>query len=45
MELCAQAADEQNPETLMELIAEITCLLEGEERRLMGNSSTTESSS
>jgi hypothetical protein len=45
MELCAQAADEQNPEKLMELVAEITRLLEAKERRLKGNSSTTESSS
>jgi hypothetical protein len=39
MELCALAAEEQDPETLMKLIAEITALLEAKERRLKGNAS------
>jgi hypothetical protein len=34
MELCAQAAVEQDPQTLMELVQEITSLLEEKERRL-----------
>jgi hypothetical protein len=34
MELCAQAAVEQDPEKLMELVREINNLLEEKERRL-----------
>ena len=34
MELCAQAAMEQDPEKLMELVREINSLLEEKERRL-----------
>lgn len=45
MQLCEQAANEQDPEKLMELVAEITRLLEAKERRLKGDSSTTESTS
>jgi hypothetical protein len=43
MQLCEQAANEQDPEKFMELIAEIDRLLEGKERRLKGNRSATES--
>ena len=34
MQLCEQAANEQDPERLMELVREITRLLEEKERRL-----------
>jgi len=34
MELCAQAAVEQDPERLMQLVSEILELLEAKERRL-----------
>jgi hypothetical protein len=34
MELCAQAAVEQDPKKLMELVQEINALLEEKERRL-----------
>jgi hypothetical protein len=34
MELCAQAASEQDPERLMELVKEINDLLEEKEQRL-----------
>jgi hypothetical protein len=34
MELCAQAAKEQDPNKLMELVREINRLLEEKERRL-----------
>ncbi len=34
MELCAQAAVEQDGEKLMELVRQINALLEGKERRL-----------
>jgi hypothetical protein len=34
MELCGQAAVEQDPEKLMELVSEILELLEAKERRL-----------
>lgn len=37
MELCAQAATEQDPENLMRLIAQINQILETKERRLKGN--------
>jgi hypothetical protein len=37
MELCALAAEEQDPKKLMELIAEITALLAAKEERLKGN--------
>ena len=43
MELCEQAATEQDPEKLMELISQINRLLEAKERRLKGNPSATES--
>jgi hypothetical protein len=36
-ELCERAAKEQDPEKLMELIAEINRLLEAKERRLRRN--------
>jgi hypothetical protein len=36
MELCALAAEEQEPKKLMELVAEITSLLEAKEKRLRG---------
>lgn len=36
-ELCERASKEQDPEKLMELIAEINLLLEAKERRLRGN--------
>jgi hypothetical protein len=42
MELCEQAATEQDPEKLMELISQINRLLEAKERRLKGNPSDTE---
>jgi hypothetical protein len=42
MELCAQAAKEQDPEKLMELIAQINELLEAKERRLKGNAPASE---
>jgi hypothetical protein len=45
MELCAQAAREQDPEKLMELIAQINQLLEAKERRLKGNPPATEPTS
>jgi hypothetical protein len=37
MELCEQAATEQDPEKLMELISQINRLLEAKERRLRAN--------
>jgi hypothetical protein len=36
MELCALVAEEQDPEKMMEMVAEITALLEAKERRLNG---------
>jgi hypothetical protein len=36
-EICAQAAKEQDPEKLMELISQINRLLEAKERRLKAN--------
>jgi len=45
VQLCEQAANEQDPEKLMELVAEINRLLEAKERRLKGDSSTPESTS
>jgi hypothetical protein len=42
MELCEQAATEQDPEKLMELISQINQLLEAKERRLRGNPPATE---
>jgi hypothetical protein len=36
LELCALAAEEQDPKQLMELIKEITALLEAKEKRLKG---------
>jgi len=41
MQLCEQAANEQDPDKLMELIAEINSLLEQKERRLRGNTPGT----
>lgn len=41
-ELCEQAAKEQDPEKLMELIAQINQLLEAKERRLKSNPSGTD---
>ncbi len=37
MRLCEQAANEQNPEKLMELVKEITKLLDDKARRLGEN--------
>jgi hypothetical protein len=37
MRLCAQAAVEQDPDKLMDLIKQINQLLEEKERRLKGN--------
>ena len=42
LELCEQAATEQDPEKLMELISQINRLLEAKERRLKGNPPATE---
>jgi hypothetical protein len=42
MELCARAATEQDPEKLMQLIAQINQLLEAKERRLKSNPPATE---
>lgn len=39
MELCAQAASEQDSEKLMKLIAQINQMLEAKEQRLKGQSS------
>ena len=39
MQLCEQAANEQDPEKLMELITEINRLLDAKEQRLKGNPS------
>jgi hypothetical protein len=39
LSLCEQAASEQDPERLMELVIEINRLLEAKERRLLGQSS------
>jgi hypothetical protein len=39
MQLCEQAANEQDPDRLMELIVEINRLLEAKERRLKGDPS------
>ena len=36
-ELCEQAAVEQDPEKLMELVAEITRLLDEKQKRLKGS--------
>ena len=35
MELCAHAADEQDPQKLAVLILEVNCMLEAKERRLL----------
>ena len=42
--LCERAAKEQDPEKLMELIAQINQLLEAKERRLKGQSSCNRAS-
>ncbi len=42
MELCARAAQEQDPEKLMELIAQINQLLDAKERRLKGSPPASE---
>ncbi len=39
LSLCEQAASEQDPERLMELVIEINRLLEAKERRLLGQTS------
>ena len=39
LELCAQAADEQDPEKLMQLVGQINQLLEEKEARLLGTKS------
>jgi hypothetical protein len=41
MELCEQAADEQDPKKLAALILEINFVLEAKERRLTGKVVTT----
>jgi hypothetical protein len=38
MHLCEQAAIEQDPEKLMQLVSEINRLLEEKEKRLLGQS-------
>ena len=43
MQLCAQAATEQDPDKLMALIAEINRLLEAKERRLRHSTSDPQS--
>ena len=40
MQLCGQAANEQDPEKLTELITEINRLLDAKEQRLKGNPSS-----
>jgi hypothetical protein len=42
MDLCAQAAKEQDPEKLMELISQINQMLEAKERRLKGGAPAKE---
>ncbi len=42
MELCSRAATEQDPEKLMQLIAQINQLLEAKERRLKSSPPATE---
>jgi hypothetical protein len=42
MELCARAAKEQDPDKLMQLIAQINQLLEAKERRLKSSRPPTE---
>jgi hypothetical protein len=42
MKLCERAAKEQDPEKLMELIAQINQLLEAKERRLKASRPATE---
>jgi hypothetical protein len=42
MHLCEQAANEQDPDKLMELVREINRLLEEKERRLKQESQTTQ---
>jgi hypothetical protein len=37
MQLCEQAANEQDPEKLMKLIAEINRLLDAKQQRIKGN--------
>jgi len=41
MDLCAQAADEQDPQNLAVLILKINCMLEAKERRLTAKVPTT----
>ncbi|MGH9545017.1 MAG: hypothetical protein ACRD23_07355 [Terriglobales bacterium] len=45
MQLCEQAASEQDPEKLMALIAEINQLLEAKQRRLRRRDSVPDSGS
>ena len=40
LSLCEQAASEQDPERLMELVSEINRILEDKERRLLGQTRT-----
>ena len=44
LELCAQAADEQDPEKLMQLVEQINQLLEEKEARLLGTKSNESAS-
>ena len=44
-QLCEQAAKEEDPAKLMELIVEINCLLRAKERRLKGDPSASDSAS
>ena len=41
MSLCEQAAIEQDPERLMELVSQINHILEEKERRLLGQASAS----
>jgi hypothetical protein len=43
-ELCRQAATEQDPKKLMELTAEIICLLDEKEKRLLAKPKQDDSS-
>jgi hypothetical protein len=40
MRLCEQAASEQDPEKLMDLVSEINRILEEKERRLLGQTNS-----
>jgi hypothetical protein len=43
IELCEQAANEQDPVKRLEFVQEINCLLEAKEHRLTSNASSDES--